>query len=316
MQASQKIVVTGAGGFIGRALLQSMANTPLDVHALQRRLDEGMSHAITQHIVPDLQSANSDDLAATMIGADCLIHLAAVVPGKGANAASNATVEIARNVAKAAADAKVKRVIVLSSVYAELAERGNPNARRYGHDKLAADRIFVSYLPQSKIILLRPPVVYGSGMRGSLLTLAKMISKGIWLPLGLARNERSYISITNLVHLLLYLVGLNAAHWQTVNGYAYVPTDGHPVSTVDLIGVIADSIEMPPRTFPIPLPILRLLGNITGKGEVIGGAIDPLPYNDNDKLLIDIGWAPIESFPASHISWTRERLVTSTNAKI
>jgi len=303
MQASQKTLVTGAGGFIGRRLLKSMANTPLDVHVLLRRFDEGMSPAITQHIVPDLQSANSDDLAAAMIGADCLIHLAAVVPGKGANTASNATVEIARNVAKAAADAKVKRVIVLSSVYAELAERGNPNARRYGHDKLAADRIFASYLPQSKIIVLRPPVVYGSGMRGSLLTLAKMISKGIWLPLGLARNERSYISITNLVHLLLYLVGSNAAHWQTVNGRAYVPTDGYPVSTVELIGVIADSIEMPARTFPIPLPILRLLGKITGKAEVIGGAIDPLPYNDNERLLIDIGWAPIESFPASHISW-------------
>lgn len=303
MQASQKIVVTGAGGFIGRALLKSMANTPLDVHALLRRFDEEMSHAITQHIVPGLQSANSDDLVAAMIGADCLIHLAAVVPGKGENAALNATVEIARNVAKAAIDAKVERVIVLSSVYAELAERGDSNARQYGHDKLAADRIFASYLPQSKIILLRPPVVYGSGMRGSLLTLAKMISKGIWLPLGLARNERSYISITNLVHLLLYLVGLNAAHWQTVNGRAYVPTDGHPVSTVDLIRVIADSVEMPPRIFRIPLPILRLLGKITGKAEVISGAIDPLPYNDNEKLLSDIGWAPIESFPASYVSW-------------
>jgi nucleoside-diphosphate-sugar epimerase len=303
MQTSQKIVVTGAGGFIGGALLKSLANKPLDIHALVRRFDEGLSPAITQHIIQDLVSANSDDLAEAMNGVRCLIHLAAVVPGKGANDTSNATVEMARTVAKAAADAKVDRVIVLSSAYAELAERGNPSARQYGHDKLAADRIFASYLPQSTIILLRPPVVYGSGMRGSLLTLAKMISKGFWLPLGLARNERSYISITNLVHLLAYLVALNAAQWQTVNGRAYVPTDGHPVSTVDLIRVIADSVEMPPRIFPIPLPILRLLGKITGKAEVISGAIDPLRYNDNEKLFSDIGWAPIESFPASHITW-------------
>ena len=309
MQVSRKILVTGAGGFIGKVLLKSLADLPFDIHALVRRFDHAMSPAITQHVSRDLLTIGQDDLRQAMTGAHCLIHLSAVVPGKNTNSEINATVEIARIIAAAAANAKIDRVIVMSSVYAELAEREDPKARRYGHDKLAADEIFTNYLPKPNVIFLRPPVVYGSAMRGSLQILAKLISQGVWLPLGLARNERSYISITNLVNLLQHLVALDDTRWQVAQGQRYVPTDGAPVSTVELINTIAASLGVVPRLIPFPPSALRLIGRLVGQSEMISGAFDALPFNDNDRLLRDFRWVPVETFPQSHAIWERRILI-------
>jgi UDP-glucose 4-epimerase len=253
----------------------------------------------------DLLTASQNDLRKAMTGAHCLIHLAAVVPGKNAISEINATVEIARIIAAAAANAKIDRVIVMSSVYAELAERENPKARRYGYEKLAADEIFASYLPKPSLIFLRPPVVYGSAMRGSMQILVKLISKGVWLPLGLARNERSYISITNLVNLLQHLAALDDTRWQAAQGQRYVPTDGAPVSTVELINTIAASLGVEPKLIPCPPSALRLIGWLVGQSGTVSGAFDSLPFNDNYRLLKDFRWSPVEAFPQSHAIWQR-----------
>ncbi len=308
MQCPQKLLITGAGGFIGKSLLGSFEAGRFDVHALVRRSDPTIRVRATEHLVEDLAICRLEDLADAMDSADCLVHLAAVVPGKGAISAENMTSGIARTVAAAAAVAKIRRVIVISSVYAELAEQGHPRARLYGQEKLMADRIFGELLPEANIIFLRPPVVYGVGMTGSLLALTKMVSKRMWLPLALANHKRSYVSLTNLVDLILTLIRADEHRWQAARGSKYVPTDGEPASTVDLLHAISAGVDVPVRTFPVPLWMLRLAGVLSGKTEMISGAIDPLLMNDNDALFRDFGWVPKEKFPESYINWSKQVL--------
>ena len=309
MGKTRKIVITGAGGFIGKTLLSSINSSQFAVTALVRRIDPTIDASIKQYAIEDLTNCCPVQLSRIMTSADYLIHLAAVVPGKHTTTKSNMTQDLARVVAGAAAAANIQRIIVLSSVYAELAEQGSAQARKYGHEKQLADRIFHEMMPKADIIFLRPPVVYGSGMTGSLLTLAKLVAKNIWLPLGSADSERTYVSARNLVDLLLTLIKAEQLQWNAANRGKYVPTDGVAVSTIELINAIAAGLNVRPRTVPIPLWVLRLAGRVSGKTELISGAIDPLHLNDNNLLHRDFGWVPKEVFPECYKSWATSVIV-------
>lgn len=303
-----KIVITGANGFIGKSLLSSISPEQRGVHAIVRRFDHDIAPTVSQHVIDDLAVGNSDMLAEVMEGAHYLIHLAAVLPRKDRPIVKGLTRDIADAVALAANKGRVKRVIVMSSVAAELAYQGNVRAQQYGYDKMAADQAFRNRLDHSHVVFLRPPVVYGNGMSGALLALAKLVSSGIWLPLGLAKQKRSYISIVNLIDLLLTLIDANEQVWENATGRQYVPTDGNPVDTISVVNAISASIGVKARIFPVPIFLLRFGGMIIGKPEMISGAIDPLPYNDNDRLLLDFGWKPKVLFPATHACWPRQAL--------
>lgn len=304
----KKIVITGANGFIGTTLIAALDKRDWQIHAIVRQHLESWPSDIKQHVFADLSTADPAELCKTMKGADCVVHLAAVVPGKQAGTTANVTVELAKSVAIAAVDANVARVIVLSSVYATLADKRSNQARAYGHEKLAADQMFEHHLSTVPTIFIRPPVVYGVGMSGSLLSLAKLIARRVFLPLGLAKERRSYLSKSNLVGLICTLADADDRRWAIANGRKYVPTDGIAVSTADLVRAIADGLGVKPRLLPIPLPVLRFLGRISGKDELVSGAIDALAFDDNNLLLVDFGWDSYERFPASHRHWPRQAL--------
>lgn len=304
----KKIVITGASGFIGKALIAALNKQHWQIHAIVRQRLELWSPDVKQHVVADLSSTDPDKLIRVMQDAHCVVHLAAVVPGKQTETTVNATGEMAEVVAIAAANAKVDRVIVLSSVYATLAETGSDQARSYGREKLAADKIFERYLSTPPAIFIRSPVVYGEGMSGSLLSLAKLISKGIFLPLGLANERRSYISKSNLIGLICTLVEAEERRWLLTSGRKYVPTDGKAVATSDVVRAIAVGLGTNARLLPVPISIVRNLGRVFGKEELVSGALDPLEFDDNALLLSDYGWEPHEVFPESHRHWPRQAL--------
>jgi O-antigen biosynthesis protein WbqP len=304
----QTIVITGAAGFLGKAIIPTLLLEGWSVVALVRNPHEGFASEVQQICFGDLANADPKELATAMRGADCLIHLAAVVPGKNASPQSG-TVEIAEAVSKAAACARVPKMIVLSSVYAALAEQGDPNARVYGHEKLSADRALIQASSDvTQIVTLRPPVVYGSDMAGALAKLVKMVRAGFPLPFGFAKNQRHYISRKNLADLISTIVRAPEPSWHKANGRYYVPTDGHALSTAELVRMIAQAHGRTARLMPVPLPLLRLAGEIAGFSEMLSGAIDPLPHNDNAALLNDFGWAPIEEMPSSLQYWIGQRL--------
>jgi O-antigen biosynthesis protein WbqP len=300
----ERVVVTGASGFLGTAVVATLAADGWQVVSLVRSLQTALSSSsVVQHCFEDLATADLQELALIMAGADCVIHLAAVVPGKRADSGGG-TVAIASAVGAAATLASVPRMIVLSSAYAALAETGSMNAREYGREKLEADRALAQYRSDDlEMVFLRPPVVYGQGMSGSMSKLITMVGKGVPIPFGLAREKRFYISKTNLVDLIAVLVRAHRDAWEYANGRAYTPTDGVAFSTAELTAAIGQSVGRRARLMPVPLPLLRMAGRLMGMSEMLNGAIEPLLLNDNARLLKDFGWTPVEQIPLSLKNW-------------
>nr|MCC5647827.1 sugar transferase [Nostoc sp. CHAB 5824] len=293
------VVITGATGFLGQAVIPKLLLEGWTVVAFVRNPHDGLASDIQQICFGDLGSADPNELAIAMSSADCLIHLAAVVPGKIASPQSG-TAKIADVICKAATAAGIPRIIVLSSVYATLAEQRDPDARVYGHEKLAADRILVQAMSDvTQIVTLRPPVIYGSGMSGALSKLVKLIRAGSPLPFGLAKNQRHYISRENVANLIATIARAPDSTWREASGRYYTPTDGLALSTAELVRMIAQANGKTARLIPVPLSFLRFAGRVTGSSEMLAGAINPLPHNDNAALFKAFGWVPSEQMPES-----------------
>lgn len=189
---------------------------------------------------------------------------------------------------------------VLSSIAASLAEKGDIRTRRYGVEKLAADRIFLERLNEGRnLVILRPPAVYGPGMQNSMSSLIAMVRKKLPIPLGLATEPRHYISIRNLCDLIETMVRSEDARWAAAAGQNFEPSDGHAVSTCNLVQMIGKATGHRPLLLPVPLFLLRALGGATGRTDMISGAIDRLDIAPAEKLDAAFGWRPVERMPDS-----------------
>lgn len=294
------VLVVGATGFIGQALVKRLLASGHRVSALHRsRKPEGLEEAAW---------IGTGDLATTCLdpalgdGVDTVVALAARVRPAAAPATSgpSETESIARNLRDFVIAAGIRHVLVGSSIAARIAGTEPRNARGYGREKSAADRIFLSLPREShKVVLLRPPAVYGPGMRNSMGTLARLVDKGMPLPLGSATAPRHYISLHNLVTLMEAMVASDAAAWSAAAGRAFEPSDGTPVSTRDLVRMMGDMTGRKARLVPFPLSWLRLAGAAAGRPELVSGAIDRLEAADDGSLERHFGWRPAERMPES-----------------
>jgi UDP-glucose 4-epimerase len=188
----------------------------------------------------------------------------------------------------------------MSSIAATVAEASPEKARQYGMEKLAAEKVFLSLPPEKhQVVVLRPPAVYGPGMQNSMAILAKLIRKGIPIPLGAATLRRHYISLRNLVDLVEAVVGSDERAWVDANGHIYEPSDDQAISTRDLIQMMSALLGRRPRLVPVPLWLLRVIGSATGRSAIVGGAIDPLELTPSAELHHRFRWHPAEGMPAS-----------------
>lgn len=300
----KRVLITGASGFFGRALINYLCGSDWDVDAVVRKSSGIDQPHVTELVIPDLASTTPDVLSALMSGADCVIHLAAIVPGKEGHATESAMEYMADNVGAAAAQANVRRMIVMSSVYAALAAKESSRARQYGRQKHAADLILQKYVSsQLSIIFIQPPVIYGPGMSGALAFLLKLIVRRIPLPFGCVKNTRYFISQNNLINLVMAILEETDAVWSKANGRKYAVTDGIGLSTPEFLNAVADRLSIKIFQIPIPVYLLRLAGKLIGKSEMVSGAVDSLTLNQNEELLRDFGWFPIHHFPDSLDEW-------------
>lgn len=300
----KKIIITGATGRIGRALVSHELSQPYEIHAIVRRKSDpigtiSVDTNITCHEVADLASCDINALTPIFQNAGAVIHLAALIAEDGP-VNDSATVKMAENVAAACAEAGVPNVILLSSIYARLAEERAANARLYGHRKLAAEYAFSHrQANNTSTVTLRPPAVYGYGMGGSLSAMISLVRSGIPLPFVLANELRDYISINNLSDLIWRITeeqisGASKSGWRV-----YEPCDGQPLATNELARLIAKSLGRKAVLFPVPTILITYILKSLGKSELADGAFGHLEACGNLELNRDFGWSPAESMPES-----------------
>lgn len=294
-----KIAVTGATGFVGRELLTRLQQAGHKVVPIVRR-KTGFSNEV---IAGGLETADISALADGMHGVDAIAHLAALThvrghPANAQQAFQRVNVQGTQRLLHAAAAAGIKRVVYMSSIKVN-GEETCFDHRFSGHDtpapeddygrtKYDAELLIANEAVGAGIqtVILRPPMVYGSGVAGNFGRLVSAIQRGIPLPFRLVNNRRSLISVCNLADATICaLTRADAA------GMVLTVSDGEDFSTPALVEAIGFAVGRPARLIPVPVAALKLAGQLLGRGDEIRRIVGNLQI-DNEAACVALGWTP------------------------
>lgn len=302
MVLTQPILVTGATGFIGRFLCKQLLADGLRVRGTLRELApksslaEGVEPAIIQALGPDTTWGDA------LVGIGTVMHLAARVHIMG-DPLVNPLAEFRRvnvegtiHLAREAAKAGVRRLVFISSIKVNGEETVIPYTSDspadpsdpYGISKWEAEQALRKIEAETglEVVVVRPALVYGPGVKANFLKLIDIVSRGIPLPLASINNKRSLIYVGNLVDALTICAMHPAAA-----GQSYLVSDGEDVSTPELIRRIAKALCVPVRLLPFPLQLIELAGKLTGKSGAVTRLKGSLAV-DNSKIKFELDWQP------------------------
>jgi nucleoside-diphosphate-sugar epimerase len=281
-----RALVTGASGFIGRALVHRLIADGVTVRATSR-------HERPAGIAPvEWRTLSDADPQAqwheAVSGCGIVIHLAALAHqiGRAAEGRSaefrRVNAQLTMNVARAAVAAGAKRVVFVSSIAAMCSQsEDRVDERRrcepqddYGRSKLEAERALESELSGSVVdwCILRPPLIYGPGNPGNMARLLRLTGSALPLPLGAIHNQRSFMFIGNLIDAILRVV----AHPGDIRATYIVGDDTH-FSTPQLVSALAAASGRSVHMVPVPLALLKLagrLGDFAGRVLAMNTGID------------------------------------------
>ena len=289
-----RILVTGASGFIGNALCRELLARAHTLRAAVRKAGPSVAAGAQEVLVPDI--AAEFDRSRLVGDIDAVVHLAAVAHRAASDSElRRVNVDAAVRLAEAAAGT-VRRFVFLSSVKVHGEDSGNEAYSEagalqpedsYGRSKLEAERALTDIAARSgmELVLVRPPLVYGPGVRGNFLRLLRWVDSGLPLPVASVRNRRSLISLGNLVHAIARCAEHPAARGP------FLFADEETVSTPELVSRLARALDRPARLFPAPPSLLRLAGAIAGRR----GDIQRLTENlvvDTSRARRLLGWRP------------------------
>jgi nucleoside-diphosphate-sugar epimerase len=294
-----RILVTGTSGFIGRALCRAFAARRHEVRAVVRRETGDSSGPLSTFAerVEVTDIADESDWPAKLAGIDAVVHLAAIAHRATDEAAiRRVNVEGTARLARAAAG-RVCRFVFLSSVKVHGEESGDhafsetdtPHPEdAYGRAKLEAERSLHEIAAASgmELAVLRPPLVYGPGVKANFLRLLRWVDSGWPLPLGAVRNRRSLIYVGNLADAIV-----RAVEYPQAAGATFLVSDADDVSTPDLIGRLARALGRTPRLLSVPPRWLLLAGRLTGRTDAIRRLTGNLAV-DCSAIQSRLGWKP------------------------
>ncbi|WP_099866386.1 NAD-dependent epimerase/dehydratase family protein [Pararhizobium haloflavum] len=307
--SAHRVLVTGASGFVGRAVIARIAEVEhLQAVAAVRKPVPTFPVDTDQRLAPHL--GPTADWTTALHGIDLVVHCAARVHrlGETAAEAEEAHRQVNRDgtlaIALQAARAGVSRFLFISTikVNGERTEKdaafGPDDAPRpldpYAVSKWEAEQGLREIAARTgmQAVVVRPPLVYGAGVRGNLDAMMGWIARGIPLPLGAIDNRRSLVSRDNLADL-----ALAAITCRQVPDKVLMAGDGHDVSTPELLRRVAAAMDRPARLVPVPAPLLRAAAMMTGRRAAAARLLDSLRV-DISQTCSELDWRPPHSTDA------------------
>lgn len=304
-----RVLLTGATGFVGRALLHRLLAGREVVAAV--RSTSALLPAGTQRFVLAGGLEQPVCWASAMCRVDVVIHAAARVhilaePQHDPLAAyRHVNVEATLNLARQAASAGVKRFVFISSVKV-CGEQTFAGARfiadmqpspgdSYGLSKMEAEQLLQRLAADTgmELVIIRPPLVYGPGVKANFLSMMRALACGIPLPFGAIDNRRSLVALDNLVDLIITCI----EHPDAAN-QVFLVSDDEDLSTTDLLCRLGRALGKPARLLPVPAGWLETGAALFGRSELARRLCGSLQV-DIGKTRTLLGWMPPVSVEAA-----------------
>jgi len=318
-----KIAVTGAAGFIGRALCSHLADRGHEVIPMVR-IASGLPGEV---LVGTISAAT--DWHAALAGCDAVVHLAARVHVMRDVASDplalyrETNTDATLNLARQSAQAGVKRFVFISSIkvngegresaYHEMDPPEPQDA--YAISKCEAEQGLADIATKTglEVVVLRPPLVYGPGVGANFLRLMQIVERGWPLPLGAIHNRRSLLYLENFTDAIRLCIEHPAAA-----GQIFLLDDGQAVSTPELIRAVAKALHRPAHLLPVPVNLLWLAGRVTGKSAAVARLTDSL-HVDSQAIRKRLGWVPPysmqEGLAATVAAFVQDRVSARSTVK-
>ncbi len=295
------IFVTGITGFVGRAVASRLQS---DGHLVTAAIRETKKSYIEDVALVPFDNLATHDWSAALNGQDVIVHCAARVHVMN-DLAQDPLMEFRRvnvdgtlNIARCAARVGVKRFVFISSikVNGEGTQLGHPFSADdtaapqdpYGVSKCEAEQQLLALASQTNldVVIIRPVLVYGPGVKANFQSMMAWLSKGIPLPLGAISNKRSMVALDNLVDL----IALCTVHPAAAN-QVFLVSDGEDLSTTQLMKRTAKALGRPARLLPAPVWLLNLAARLVGKPAIVQRLCGSLQV-DIEKTRALLGWKP------------------------
>ncbi|POA55737.1 MULTISPECIES: UDP-glucose 4-epimerase family protein [unclassified Pseudomonas] len=298
-----KILLTGASGFLGRSIIDQFSrSTDFQLAAVFRQPPVELPGTVALCQVTEI--IGTTDWNSFLPGCSVVIHAAARVHVMNETSSDPLTefrrvnVEGTLNLARQAASAGVRRFIFISSI--KVNGEGTATAApyfadaqpmpldHYGISKMEAEQGLLKIAEQTglEVVIIRPPLVYGPGVKANFLAMMRWLQKGVPLPFGAIGNKRSLVALGNLVDLIRVCIEHPAAANQI-----FLVSDGEDLSTTELLRRMARALKVPVRLIPVPVWILSGGAALLGKKSLshrLCGSLQ-VDISKTQKLL---GWTP------------------------
>lgn len=298
-----RVLVTGATGFIGRALVDELLTAGYEVTAALRNAAGPAPWHGSVRVLAVGEIDGSTDWRTALEGVESIVHLAGIahqpIAEDDATVARYGAVNVdgTATLATAAASAGVKRMTFLSSIKVNgeetttrpFTERDPPAPQDiYGRSKWQAEQALTRIAQETGLAatILRSPLVYGPGVGGNFASLLRLCDTPLPLPFGAINNRRSLIARANLIHAVIACLSHPAAANET-----FLMRDGEDLSTADLVRRLRRVMGRPARLLPVPPVLLTSFGSILGRGDMARRLVGSLAVDDG-KLREILGWRP------------------------
>ena len=311
------LVLTGATGFLGKSLTDHLLLEHYDIRALVRQSSSELPLSVKQVAVGDFADLGLNDsfdfLRKAFNGVDVVVHAAARVHVMSDDA-SNPLAEFRKVnrdatlvLANLAAEANVRRFVFLSSikVNGEMTEADHPFKPDdvylpndpYGLSKYEAEQGLLALAQETgmEVVIIRPPLIYGPGVKANFASMKKWMRKPVLLPFGAIYNQRSLVALDNLVNFICLCADRDKS--PKAANQVFLISDGEDVSTTQLLRKVRLSLKLQSPSgiaawlVPVPVSIMTFFAKLLGKEAVANRLFGSLQV-DSSKAHDLLGWEP------------------------